>query len=205
MADKKVADLIAEALRARPDLLAAEAQIKMAEAQIEVNRATGMPTLNLSAGSTYSVDSVLSNSRNDGVGVALTIPLFSGYRPTYLVRSAEAQKALHIADRDRIINQISLDVWKAYQTLKTNTESLQSAQDLVRSAEQSERMTVGRYKAGLGTMIDVLTAQNILVSARQQLISTRFNLIASRFTLAQTIGQLDIAHAEVIRETFSER
>jgi TolC family type I secretion outer membrane protein len=200
--DKKIGDLIAEALRMRPDLLAADAQIKVAQAQIEVNRASGMPTLNLTAGSTYSADSIAVDSRNDSLGVTLSVPLFTGYRVSNQVKSAEAQKQAKIADRERIAKQVELDVWKAYQTLQTNSQSLLSATDLVASAEQSERMTSGRYKAGLGTMIDVLTAQNILVGARQQLISARFNFIASRFALAQAMGQLDSSNSEVVGETF---
>jgi len=43
-------------------------------------------------------------------------------------------------------NQIALDVWKAYQTLLTNSQSFMAASDLVASAELSERMTLGRYK-----------------------------------------------------------
>lgn len=200
--DKKLADLLAEALHSRPDLLAAEAQIKVAQAQIEVNRTSGLPTLNLTAGSTYSVDTIATDTRNDSLGVTLSMPLFTGYRVSNQVKSAEAQKLAKIADRDRIAQQVELDVWKAYQTLQTNQQSLQSATALVASAEQAERMTSGRYQAGLGTMIDVLTAQNTLVSARQQLISARFNFIVSRFTLAQAMGQLDISNSEVAGENF---
>jgi TolC family type I secretion outer membrane protein len=202
LSDKKIGDLITDALRIRPDLLAADAQIKVAQAQIEVNRASGMPTLNLTAGSTYSADSIAVDSRNDSLGVTLSVPLFTGYRVSNQVKSAEAQKQAKIADRERVAKQVELDVWKTYQTLQTNSQSLLSATDLVASAEQSERMTSGRYKAGLGTMIDVLTAQNILVGARQQLISARFNFIASRFALAQAMGQLDSSNSEVVGETF---
>jgi outer membrane protein TolC len=200
--NQKIGDLIADALRFRPDLVAAEAQLKVAQAQIDVNRASGMPTLNLTAGSTYSIDSIASDSRNDSVGVTLSVPLFTGYRVSNQVKSAEAQKLAKIADRDRIAKQIELDVWKAYQTLQTNSQALHSATDVVTSAELSERMTSSRYKAGLGTMIDVLTAQNTLAGARQQLISARFNFIASRFALAQAIGQLDISNSEVVGESF---
>ena len=54
-----------------------------------------------------------------------------------------------VAARDLLANQIALDVWKAYQTLLTNSQALIAANDLVASAEQSERMTLGRYKAGV--------------------------------------------------------
>jgi TolC family type I secretion outer membrane protein len=203
LTEKKIGDLIAEAMHNRPDLLAAEAQIKAAEAQVGVARATGMPNINLTAGSAYTSDSNTPNNRNDSIGVSLSFPLFSGMRPTYQTRSAEAQVQARVADRDRVANQVGLDVWTAYQGLQTNSQALQSAGDLVASAEQSERMISGRYKAGLGNMIDMLTAQSTLASARQQLIAARFNFISRRFALAQAIGSLDISTSEAPVETHS--
>ena len=99
-----------------------------------------------------------------------------------------------MAARDLLANQIALDVWKAYQTLLTNSQSLLAASDLVASAEQSERMTLGRYKAGVANMsiLDVLNAQSILASARQQRVAALYNFQASRLALVQAIGQLDL-------------
>jgi outer membrane protein TolC len=103
-----------------------------------------------------------------------------------------------VAARDLLANQVALDVWKAYQTLLTNSQSLIAANDLVASAEQSERMTLGRYKAGVSNMsiLDVLNAQSTLASARQQRVTALYNFQASRLGLAQAIGQLDLTQLE---------
>jgi len=82
---------------------------------------------------------------------------------------------------------------EAYQTLLTNSQSLLAASDLVASAEQSERMTLGRYKAGVANMsiLDVLNAQSTLASAQATTCGracTTFQ--ASRLALAQAIGSL---------------
>jgi hypothetical protein len=87
------------------------------------------------------------------------VPIFSGFETTYRVRSAEAQLDVRAAQRDRLRNQVALDVWKAYQNLNTASQSLTATSDLVASAEQSERVALGRYKAGVGTVLDLLTAR----------------------------------------------
>ena len=153
-----VAALIAEAEVRRPDLKAAEAQVKAAEAGVDLARAQGRPTVSLSAGPTWQENYGLGTN-GGSLGVALNIPLFSGFDTTYRIRAAEAQVEQKAAQRERLQQQVVLDVWKAYQSLTTATQTLQTTQDLVTSAEQSERVALGRYKAGVGNVLDVLTEQ----------------------------------------------
>lgn len=182
--------LIDEARQRRPDLLAAEAQLRAAEASIVSAQAQGRPTISLLAGPSWQdVGGVTNNGGS--IGVAVNLPIFSGFATSYRVRSAAAQAEVKAAQRDRIRSQIALDVWKAYQSLSTATQSLQATATLVASAEQSERVALGRYKAGVGTVLDLLTAQSTLASARVQRIQAALDWQVFRATLAQTMGALD--------------
>lgn len=182
--------LIAEAEVRRPDLKAAEAQVRAAEAGVDLAQAQGRPTLSLSAAPVWA--EVDNNSRNTGVlGLTLAVPLFTGFDTTYRVRSAAAQVDVRAAQRDGLRNQVALDVWRAFQNLTTATQSLKTTVDLVASAEQSERVALGRYKAGVGNVLDVLAAQSALASARLQRIQAALDWYVSRATLAQSVGALD--------------
>ncbi|MBI5891391.1 MAG: TolC family protein [Nitrosomonadales bacterium] len=196
--EQDIGKLIEDARRKRPDLLAAEAQIKAAEAQLAATRAAGLPTLSLGASTGTQHITGSPNTNSSSIGVTLSVPLFTGYRDTYQNRAAELQVEGKVAARDLLANQIALDVWKAYQTLLTNSQSLLAANDLVVSAELSERMTLGRYKAGVANMsiLDVLNAQSALASARQQRVAALYNFQASRLALAQAIGQLDLTRLD---------
>lgn len=196
--EQDIGKLIEDARQKRPDLRAAEAQIKAAEAQLSATRATGLPTVSLGASTGTQNLTGSSNTRSSSIGITLSVPLFTGTRNTYQNRAAEFQVEGKVAARDLLANQIALDVWKAYQALLTNSQSLTAANDLVASAEQSERMTLGRYKAGVANMsiLDVLNAQSTLASARQQRVAALYNFQASRLALAQAIGQLDLTRLE---------
>lgn len=196
--EQDIGKLIGDARQKRPDLRAAEAQIKAAEAQLTATRATGLPTVSLNASTGTQNISGSPNTNSSSIGVTLNVPLFTGTRSTYQNRAAELQVESKVAVRDLLANQIALDVWKAYQTLLTNSQSLIAASDLVASAEQSERMTLGRYKAGVANMsiLDVLNAQSTLASAQQQRVAALYNFQASRLALAQAIGQLDLTRLE---------
>ena len=187
---KEVDGLIAEAQARRPDLRAAEAQLKAAEASVELARAQGRPTISLGAGPTWQ-ESAGVTQQGGSIGLTLNVPIFSGFETTYRVRSAAAQAEVRAAQRDRLRSQVALEVWKAYQSLTTATQSLQTTADLVASAEQSERVALGRYKAGVGTILDVLSAQAALASARLQRIQAQLDWNVYRATLAQSVGVLD--------------
>lgn len=186
--EQDIGKLIAEARQKRPDLLAAESQIRAAEAQLQATNASGRPVITVGAMAGVSNPDIQTGS----IGITLSVPLFSGYKTTYQTRLAEAQIEGKLAERDRLANQIALDVWKAYQGMLTNSQALRSADDLVNAATQSEKMILGRYKAGVGNILDTLSAQSALANARQQRVAALYNFLISRFALAQAIGQLDL-------------
>ncbi|MFA5242530.1 MAG: TolC family protein [Sulfuricella sp.] len=189
--ERDVNALVEEARRRRPDLLAAEAQVRAAAANLNAVRAAGRPSISLAARSDLSNTDGSATSHGSSVGVTLTIPFFSGFAPAYRVRAAEAQADARGAQRDRIRLQVALDVWNAYHSLHTATQALRTSSDLLNSATQSEQVALGRYKAGVGSILDVLNAQSALASARQQRVQAALNWNVSRATLAQSMGNLD--------------
>lgn len=188
--ERDMAALIGEARQRRPDLKAAEAQVAAARASVGAARAAGLPTVSLGAGPTWQeVGGVSTNGGS--LGVTVNVPLFSGFATTYRVRAAEAQVDVREAQRERLEKQVALDVWKAWQGLTTTTQTLKTTADLVASAEASAQVALGRYKAGLGSILDLLTAQSALASARQQRIQASLDWNVNRATLAQAMGTLD--------------
>ena len=188
--DRDVAALIEEARLRRPDLHAAAAQVKAAQANVDAVRASGKPSVSLTA-STNQTSAAGITTSGASFGVNLSVPLFAGFAPTYRIRAAEAQVEAQTAQLERLRLQVALDVWTAYQNLTTATQSLRTTADLLNSAEQSERVALGRYKAGVGSILDVLNAQSALAGARQQRIQSTFNWNINRAALARAMGNLD--------------
>jgi TolC family type I secretion outer membrane protein len=190
--ERDVNALIGEARERRPDLKAAEAQERAARAKVDLARASGLPTLSLGTGPSWaggSRDTI--SSHGNSIGLTLTLPLFSGFSTTYNVRSAQARVDVAGAQRENLRLQVALDVWTAYQSLITATQAIRTTADLLASAEQSENVALGRYKAGVGSILDVLNAQSALAAARLQRIQARLDWNVFRATLAKALGALD--------------
>ncbi|WP_371322745.1 TolC family protein [Dechloromonas sp. ZY10] len=182
--------LIDEAQRRRPDLLAAQAQVQAAEAAVAAARAQGRPALSLGAGPQWQ-SLAGRETQVSSLGLTLSVPLFTGFEHTWRVRQAEAQRDLRQAQQERQSNQVALDVWKAWHGLQTATQAWQASGDLLASAEQSARVALGRYQAGVGTVLDLLTAQAAEASARQQRIQSELDWNVQRASLAQALGRLE--------------
>jgi outer membrane protein len=196
--------LIKEARQRRPDLQSVAAQVKAAEASADAARAAGRPTISLTATTNKYYTSDI-NSNGSLVGINLSIPIFSGFDTTYRVRAAEAQTDVKNAQFEQMRLQVALDVWTAYQHLNTATQTLRSTAILLDSAEQSRRVALGRYKAGVGSILDVLNAQSALASARQQSIQSTFDWNISRAALAQAMGNLDAGLLQTLSDSSSPR
>ena len=188
--ERDIEALIAEARDRRPDLKAVEAQVKAAKSSIEYTRASGLPSVSLSAGPSW-VDSGNIASHSSSIGLTLSVPIFSGFDSSYKLRAAQARVDAASAQRDSARLQVALDVWTAYQNLTTATQTLRTTADLLASAEQSERVALGRYKTGVGTILDLLNAQSALAAARVQRIQAQLDWNVSRASLAKAVGTLD--------------
>jgi len=186
-----VEQLIATAHEHRPDLAAARALVEKADAHIRAVRAEGLPTLSLSAaaGRSYYRPAPAGTPRNDwSATVLLTFPLFTGFANDYNIRKATEDAGVAVAQADTLEQQVLLQVWTSYYAFQTATQLVRTSHDLLASADQSERVALGRYKEGVGTIIDLLTAQAALASARSQEIQARSGWFVALAQLAHDTG-----------------
>jgi outer membrane protein len=182
--------LMDTAVTNRQDLRGLREQVKAAQATVESAKAQGKPTISLGASAGRQLGTGFPPSNSQSIGLTVSAPIFTGFRDTYRIRAAEASLEGARAQETELANQVRLDVWNAYQSFMTNTDALKSAHDAVLSGEENERLQLGRFKAGVGTILDVLTAQASAATARQQQASAEHDYLLSKFLLAQALGRL---------------
>jgi outer membrane protein TolC len=76
---------------------------------------------------------------------------------------------------------------------------VRTIRDLLASATQSEQVALGRYKAGAGSLLDLLTAQAALANARAQAIQARFSWYVALARLAHDVGILGLDGTSPLR------
>jgi len=186
----RMADLMAEAMRQRPDLAAALAQRDSAEANVTVARAAGRPSISISAGRDLIDTTGIPHQNYSLIGVNVTVPIFTGFNVAYGVRQAQAVLEASEANADQVRLGVSLGVWNAYYALESANQQLTVTSGLTKTAEENEQVALGRYQAGVGTIVDVLTAQSAAALARQTRISAELGWQVARAQLALALGRL---------------
>lgn len=189
----RMADLMAEAARQRPDLAAAQAQRDSAEANITVAAAAGRPSISIGALHNFTSTTGVPNQNYNQVGITVTVPIFTGFNVKYSVRQARAALEVTEANLEQVGLNVTLDVWNGYYSLDSANQQLTATADLLKTAEQNEQVALGRYKDGVGSIVDVLTAQTALATARQQRITAELGWKVARAQLALALGRLSSA------------
>jgi len=184
--------LIAQAEAQRPDFAASRAQIAQAEARVREARSAGLPTLGLTAtGSRTTFRGVASGTANPySLGLAMRFPLFTGFRTQYDVRAAQAGVGIAREEARSLQQQIDLQVWSSYYGLSTASQRVRTSRDFLNSAQQAVDVAQGRYRSGVGSILDVLTAEAALENARAQEVQARTDWFIAVAQLAHDTGAL---------------
>lgn len=197
---KPIDTLIQEAKQFHPGLASALAEVTAAEATVRATQAEGRPTVTLageiSRGEQLdqppAVDYVPTDitQTNSNVAIQVNIPLFEGFGRTYRVRSARSQVEAKKAEYDRVEREVMLDIWRNYQVFVAQTEGIKTADELVKDARQSYAIARGRYKAGVGNIVELLNVQSALAKAEQQRIQSVSNWHSARLKVAASVGRI---------------
>lgn len=188
--EQSVSSLIDDARGARPELLAAKARERAAAAKLEATRGSGLPSLNFDANAGHTQVHHVGDSSQFSALLSLKVPLFAGFADRAAVSQAEAQLDSARADSDDLRSQVELEVWQAYQNLRTAAATIDSSDAQFKSAQLAADVSSARYKNGLDTILDVLSAQTTLANARVQRVQARLDWAAARAALGHAVGGL---------------
>jgi NodT family efflux transporter outer membrane factor (OMF) lipoprotein len=167
----------------RPDIAAARSRVEAAAERIKEARAAFFPDINIAAlvgfqslglGSLFD-----SGSKFAGVSPAVTLPLFHGGALQGQYRGRRGQYDEAVADYDGQVIQALRETADTVTSRQQLVDRLAQSRSALASYETALRLAQRRYESGLSTYLDVLTAQESVVSARL----TVAQLEARAFTL----------------------
>jgi outer membrane protein TolC len=170
------AALRAQALRLRPELLAARERAREAGARITEARAGGEPSLSANGGWHATTDSYVLNRQWFSAGVSLQVPLFDGGATaarTDAARARAGEAAEAVVDlADAVCEQVHsamLTLTEAQARLPVATQADLLAQDRLLLVQE-------QYKGGLTDMTTLLDAEDARVRAAIDLDHARFQI-----------------------------
>ncbi len=187
-----VGALIDSALAARPDLAAERALADERASDAKAARGQFLPSLSATGttANTY-VNGVSGSKFSYNFGLAVSIPIFNGLGWQYAARAAELTAQAETARLRSMEQQVALQVFQTYQAFRTATEQVAAANDLLTSASANADAARARYRQGVGSVIELVTAEQELASARAQQVQAHVDWHTSLVQLAHDAGLLE--------------
>lgn len=187
------AGIASEVLLQRPDVLAAEHDLKSAYANIGVARAAYFPSLSLTATGGLT-SAALADLFSGGattiwsIAPSLSLPIFTAGGTDADVEYAKAGQQKSLATYEYTLQTAFREVADVLARRGTLQDQLNAETDWVNSAQRSYDLSMARYKLGVDSFQDTLTSQRTLYSARQSLIATRMTDLSNRINLYRVLG-----------------
>jgi NodT family efflux transporter outer membrane factor (OMF) lipoprotein len=186
------AELPADLLARRPDVLAARLRIAAADSAKVAAKAAFYPQINLSAFAGFGAIGLNnlfdSGSRMYGVGPTVNLPIFRAGRLKAEYRGANAALDAAIAAyNDTVLNAVrqTADQLTNINALQHQIEEQQQRLD---ATEEAYRLVEKRYRAGLTSYLSVLTAETQVLDARRQRVDLVAALANARIALVLALG-----------------
>jgi multidrug efflux system outer membrane protein len=179
-------------LERRPDVVAAQAQMRAASARVGQAQAALFPALVLTANgglASYELRDLFELSTRSWLASAvLSMPLFDGGRNKALVGKAEAQLAESVAVYQQSVLQAFGDVEGQLSTLGSLREQSASLDEALVSARRSAELADKRYRAGEDSYLTLLDAQRSLLAVERQALQLRGAWAGGTVGLVRALG-----------------
>lgn len=187
---------IKEAMANRPDLQSIDASIRSQESGLKSVKGDYYPSLSLSASYGYydqtlvGQENPLFQDQNErwSVGASLTVPIFQGYITNSKVTESLASIESLKAQKEVSVNNIVLEISQAYLSFRNAETRVGVAEGNLKTAKDSLDLSEGRYKAGVGSIIEVTDAQTSYTSAKIDLINAEFDRDIAVVAYEKAIG-----------------
>ena len=176
----------------RPDVVAARLRAEAAAKQIKVARAQFYPNVNLKAyfGFQSLGLNLLTSAGSDigSIGPAISLPIFEGGRLRGQYRSASGSYDEAVANYDSAVTQALQDVADVAVSEKALSGRLEKVTEAADAAQDAYRIARNRYEGGLANYLDVLNAQDSLLSNLRDLSTLRSRMFALDVAMVRALG-----------------
>jgi outer membrane protein len=174
--------LLKKGLEARPELRGARDKIQTSEEYLKAVKALHFGSLSgvgvIGASKFFDVhDGGLQNGEVEplwGIGATIRFPLFSGFKVQNQVMEATHHKGEDEQDLQQAMNEVAVQILRAFLTQLSNSQQLPVEQERVNVAREALFLAQERYRNGLASIVEVVQSTTLLFQAESRLAELQF-------------------------------
>jgi outer membrane protein len=184
-------ELVQIALKTRPELKAAKAELLSKEAAVSLAKTQLLPQINLTAeGGNQWYNGGYQDKGNYMVELSLTFPIFTGFYYRNQILAAEANLKKSVATVRAVELSTIREVRTSYNNFEMSKEQLVDTLSYLQAAEIEFTAMMDRYKLGIVDILDLLSSQAYLADARAQYVNSQKEFYTSIIDVAFATGML---------------
>jgi outer membrane protein len=174
----------------RPEVVKAGAIVQSDQAALDLARINAGPQVTVSAGTAYtplSSSPILNNATSYGLTTTIALPL---YNTGAQAGVDQAQASLRGAQSQlqAAVLSVRQDAYQSYLAAVQDAETITAAQAAQAAAEAALQVSEGRYRAGVGTILEVVTARATAAQAEVNAVSALYTYQSALATLRHAQG-----------------
>jgi NodT family efflux transporter outer membrane factor (OMF) lipoprotein len=184
------AQLQANLVGRRPDIVAARLRAEAAASRIKQAKTGYYPDVNLSA----MAGGLLLDLFNPtaplfaAAGPAVNLPIFGGGRVEAQVRRTRAEYDAAVADYDQLVVQAFQEVADVAVSERALAQRIERRQAAVTASQDAYRVAGERFKGGLSNLLDVLRTEDALIANRRALSDLQTRAFVLDIALIRALG-----------------
>ena len=124
------------------------------------------------------------------IGFRLAVPIISGGIKLYQVRNAKLEILKTQNNLTNLKNGISLEVEQSQTTYRNGLKSLENQNRNMELAQEVLRVTKIKYEQGVGSSIEVTTAETSLKEAQNNYINALYELLINKVNMDKALGKI---------------
>jgi multidrug efflux system outer membrane protein len=184
--------LSSRVLLQRPDIMAAEHQLKGSYADIGAARAAFFPAISLTANA-GKISGDLTDLFDSQSGAwlfspSISLPIFTAGRLRAELDVAKIQKDISVARYEKALQSAFQEVADALVASDTYRAQLAARAANLEANKEYHALAKARYQQGLDSFLTLLDAQRSLYSARQQYIVLQLSQLLNQVNLYKVLG-----------------
>jgi NodT family efflux transporter outer membrane factor (OMF) lipoprotein len=185
-------NLSLDLLGRRPDIVAARLRTEAAAHRIDQRKAAFYPSVNLLAFAGFQsvgIDNLFKSASQSGAaGPAISLPIFNTDRLQGQFKGARAEYDAAVASYNGTLSMALREVADAATSRKSLDEELAAARAAVAAAAEAHQIVSFRYQGSLATYLDVLSAEDSLISARRSEAELETRALILDVSLVRALG-----------------
>jgi outer membrane protein TolC len=185
-------------LRSRVEVQQIDFLKNLAELQIKNTQSQYVPKVTFNAGWGRNTGSnEFSNFftstnwfSNSAIGLNVSIPVFDGLRKKYTVQRNRIEQETLNNQYNLLVNILQNELTTSKNNLDVSLEQLEVQEANIALAQEVTSITREKYKAGVGSNIEVINAEKDYKEAEINYLSALYNAIIAKVDLDKSLGKL---------------